>query len=381
MARVLHYLDTDTFAGTEQHILTLLPTLKAQGVDCGLVLCEDNEQFVQKASTLEGITVFIEPSLPIRRAVPQFLNRVREWKPDLVHAHNGRTMLACAWVYSRTGGQVKSVATQHFVDPAHTGYRGGKKVVSEMLHRWTNRHLTRIVAISDAVRESAISREHLSPSQIVTVRNGIEKPTANPESARAVVRSLGVSDSSPLLVTTARLSDEKGHRFLMDAAPKVLARFPEARFLWLGTGDQEADLKAEVERRGLQKEIYFLGFRTDAPDFVALADLLILPSLCEPFGLAVVEGMMLETPVIATDCGGPPEILFPSHPKASPKTAAGALVPPSDGNALASVIVDLLENPELRQQIGHNGKKRAEAEFTAERMGQEMAALYRKCLE
>ena len=372
----MHYLDTDGFAGTEQHVLTLLRAQIAMGLETALACREDNADFVQKARQIPGVEVFARPALPLRKALPAFRAQVAAWKPDILHAHNGSTMLQCAVAAGRGGAAPRSVATQHFVDPAHTKYTGLKRRIADILHGYTNKRLTRIIAISDSVRSAAMKREHLSAEKIVTVHNGIEEPQADAKRAKKVLIEMGIETPGPILVTTARLSEEKGHRYLLEAAPEIRRRFPDVRFLWLGTGDMASEIKAQISAAGQSDVIHLLGYRTDAPDFVALADLLVLPSLCEPFGLAVVEAMMLGTPVIATDCGGPPEILRPALPAAPLDDATGSLVPSADAGALAAAVCGLLADPEARREVGRRGQKRAREQFTAQRMAREITQVY-----
>ena len=381
MIRVLHYLDTDGFAGTEQHVLTLLRAQRELGLEAALACREDNLDFVKKARQIPGVEVFERPALPLWKAIPAFAAQVAAWKPDILHAHNGRTMLQCAYATGRGGKPPRSVATQHFVDPAHTKSTGVKRMASNLLHGYTNNRLTRIIAISDSVRDAAIKREPLSAEKIVTVHNGIEAPEADAERAKRVLAELGIETPGPILVTTARLSEEKGHRHLLEAAPEILRQFPLARFLWLGTGDLADDIKAQIAAAGQSANIHLLGYRTDAPDFVALADLLVLPSLCEPFGLAVVEAMMLGTPVIATRCGGPPEILRPALPAAPLSEATGSLVPPADASALAEAVCVLLADPQARREVGQRGQSRAREQFTAQRMALEIRQVYEAALK
>lgn len=375
MARILHYLDTDTFAGTEAHVLTLLRSLTVCGETCGL-LCREGTEFARHARQLPGVTVFAMPPLPLPHALRRLACCVAAWKPDLLHAHNGRTALQCAWLSGqRVGGnRLRSLATQHFVAPAHTHYHGLKRVVADRMHGWVNARLARIIAVSEAVRRSALAREPLAPGKVVTIYNGIDPPQAEAERARAALGDIG---PGPLLITVGRLSAEKGHRYLLTAAPEILRQYPGARLLWLGAGPEEAALRAEVERARLQNSIWMPGHRADAADFLALADLKILPSLHESFGLSLVEAMMLGTPVLATDCGGPGEVIAPAFPAAE---ATGWLVPKADADALAVAVCQAFGDSARREQIGRRGRKRALEQFLAPRMAARTAALYAEAL-
>jgi glycosyltransferase involved in cell wall biosynthesis len=118
----------------------------------------------------------------------------------------------------------------------------------------------------------------------------------------------------------------------------------------------ERSLHAEVVRRGLSAQVHFLGDRHDVPEILRALDLVLVPSSEEPFGRIVIEAMAMETPVIATDRGGPPEILA--------GTEAGLLLPPGKPDLWAAEAIRILADPGLRQAMGAAGRAVAGERFT-----------------
>jgi glycosyltransferase involved in cell wall biosynthesis len=114
--------------------------------------------------------------------------------------------------------------------------------------------------------------------------------------------------------------------------------------------------------------VTFLGFRKDSPDLIAAADLLILPSLAEAFGLVLTEALYLGTPVVATRVGGIPEIVDDG--------IDGTLVPPADSRALAQAILELLENPEKRRRVAGAGREKVLKRFRFEDMVRSYEDIY-----
>src|SRR5262249_34362936 len=114
------------------------------------------------------------------------------------------------------------------------------------------------------------------------------------------------------------------------------------------------------------------GFRSDAQSILNASDLFVLPSMAEPFGLVILEAMALSKPVIATNAGGPKEIVVPGE--------TGVLVPPSDSGALATAILNLLADPEGARVMGAAGGQRYLERYTAERMAKETLEVYREVL-
>lgn len=369
--RVLHFLDTEQFAGTEQHVITLLKQLSLSGVECGLLCKQSNTEFVSRADAIPNVIVFAEARNK-RQIIVKFRRCVLDWKPDVIHTHNGSTSLMAARLGSRSP---KRVFTQHFVDPAHTNYKGIKHFVAKIMHGYVNVLADKIIAVSEAARLAMIEREILPASKTVTIWNGIEPPQINAGRAQSILIAEAF-DTHPLFVTTARLAPEKGYRTLLDAVPIVLEQFPEAGFVWIGGGELEQELRQSIVERGLQNSVLILGYQDNATDFLAAADAFILPSDCEPFGLVLVEAMMCGVPVIGTDCGGAKEIITPAVEYITGENAVGWLVPPQNPQALATAIIECATYTELAKSIGQNGRQRALTHFTAERMARQTLAIY-----
>ncbi len=147
----------------------------------------------------------------------------------------------------------------------------------------------------------------------------------------------------------------KGHRVFVDAAARVLAERPRVRFFVIG-GEVDAfrGYRAELERlvreRGIGDRFRFLGHRPDVPRVVAGLDIMVHASTePEPLGLVIAEGMVMEKPVIATDMGGPRELI--EHGE------TGFLVAPGDPEALARAVVSLVDDPGLRRRTGEAGRR------------------------
>ena len=188
--RVLLLNDTDAFAGTERHILTLAAALDAAGASASIA-CPAASSLAQRARA-DGVPVL---ALPMRgprdtASVRAIRARLRSGDADIVHAHNGRTALIAAMA-SLGGGPGACVFTQHFLEPAHRARRGPAAVVYGAAHRWVNRGMQRFIAISGAAREHMLSRGEAPPERIHVVANGIHAPdpaTLRDHAGPAVVR-------------------------------------------------------------------------------------------------------------------------------------------------------------------------------------------------
>jgi len=364
--RVLHLLDTEQMAGTERHVITLLSFLGAAGVGAALACRAGGPLY--RAALQEGLEVvavrgrFWSPvGLRSLRATARRLGA------DLLHAHNGRTtaaavLAACAPV----------VATQHFLAPAHTTRGGWGGLAARWAHRWVNRRVARFIAVSQAARQAMV-RRGTPPARIDVVLHGTAPPDPAALPTRRQQRAeLGVDEAALLVACCARLEPEKDVGTLVDAMSAASGRLPGAVCLIVGEGSQRQDLLQRAQRTGLFGQVRLLGYRSDALAIVSACDLFVLPSLAEPFGLAILEAMALGKPVIATAAGGPLELVVDGR--------TGLLVPAQDPAVLADAIVALGRDAERRRRMGDEARCRFVACFTADRMAQQTAAVYRTTL-
>lgn len=369
--KVALFTDSDVFAGTERHILDLAVALKRQGREV-MVACPALGVLAQRAGE-EGIQVMaVEKGGPMDvLAIWRLAKALRVSAVDRVHAHNGRTTLI-AVLARLLAGRGEVVVTQHFIEPSRTSAKGLKKHLKHLLHRLLNRRVAKIIAISEAVAEGIRRRGEARAKQVAKVWNGIRDPAAAARHHPLGGGAPGRSSGAGLLLCAARLEPEKGHDVLMDALQRLKGRQAAWQCLLAGDGGQRTKLERQVRESGLEDRVVFLGFRDDVSDLMANADVLVLTAAAEPFGLVLLEAMALGKPVVAMAAGGPLEIV--EH------DTTGFLTPPGDASALAQVLLDLLNDAELRETMGRKGRERYLAHFTAERMARETWQVYEEAV-
>lgn len=366
--RVALFTDADVFAGTERHMLDLARALRDEGVAV-CIACPIASPLADK-SRAEKIEVvpLAKRGLLDWTAVRILRRLLKSGRIDIIHAHNGRTALAGALAV-KLARRGNAIATQHFLEPNHASQSGLKGAVSGRAHGWVAAHTQTFVAISEAVRQTMLKRGEAPGEKITTVLNGLSEPDASTLSTPDAVRkSLGIAPDALFIVCAARLEREKEIGSLVEAMAEVVQTHPDAICCVAGQGAQKDELLARIDTLRLNPNVRLLGFRDDVLSLIGAAELFVLPSPAEPFGLVLLEAMALGVPVIATSAGGPLEIV--SH------NESGLLVPPSDAHALAEAINELLDNPQQRQAMGKAGRARFEERFTARRMAREIKALY-----
>jgi len=167
-----------------------------------------------------------------------------------------------------------------------------------------------------------------------------------------------------------RLTEQKGHTYLLDAFAQVMRVLPAARLLVIGDGELRPTLERRATRLGLHGSVIFTGRREDVPRLMMALDVLALPSLWEGFGLVLLEAMAAGKPIVASRVSAIPEIVADGE--------TGLLVPPRDVKALAQALLALLHDPQRATEMGRRGRLRLEQEFTVERMVSQTEAAYEK---
>jgi len=214
-------------------------------------------------------------------------------------------------------------------------------------------------------RERLAHYHHVPLSKIVVIPNGSAEAPAMTAEARGALRArLGVAGAATAVAMVGRLTERKGHRFLLEALAR-LARggfAPEWRLWVVGTGEEQEALSAQAARLGLDGRVSFLGYREDAREIIHACDLLVLPSLLETQPLVITEAMASARPVIATAIYGIPEIVADG--------VSGCLVPAGEEEPLAAALARLITDRALAARMGQAGRRRYEERFTLARMAE-----------
>lgn len=320
--------------------------MESQGVECFSCDCRTRSEY----------------SLGLVRLVA-FLRRTRI---DLLHTHlfEPSVIGLLSGVLARTPARVM---TRHYSD-YHT--RINKKW-HVRLDQLCTRLSDAVIAVSRHTADHMIAGEGAPPEKVHTVLNGIDfdRVALSSSDARQRVRQEFKAEDAHLLVHIARLHPEKGHHYLFQALSEIQRRVSKpVRLLVAGSGTFEAAYREEVRQLGCEDMVSFLGFRKDSADLMAAADLVVLPSVAEAFGLVLTEALYIGTPVVATRAGGIPEIVT--------EGVDGVLVPPADSHALAGAIVDLLTDEYLQKKMAGAGREKVLNRFRFEDMVRAYEAIY-----
>lgn len=258
--------------------------------------------------------------------------RVNGAKYDLVHAHDWMTFPAGVEIAQRAGAPL--VTHVHSLEYDRAGHGADCDIVG--IEHQGLAHATRVIAVSYYTR-SLINQVHSTPlDKISVVHNGVY--------ARETVQAYTEQRSStgPVVLFLGRVTFQKGPEYFVQAAARVLKHVPDAVFVMAGSGDMLPRMQAMVEDLDIAKSFRFPGWLRGAEIERAFstADVYVMPSVSEPFGIAPLEAMSYDRPVIVSKQSGVSEVL------------RNALkVDFWDVDKMASQIVAILELPELRRTI------------------------------
>jgi len=315
-----------------------------------------------------------EAGLPVRRLPPapqgvagawsarhlaQLLHRER---PDVFHAHLSWPVAAKWPLAAAVVSGVPTVATVQLIPELDLG----RSTFLQL--RLLSRGVGRYIAVSRAVAGELIERFRWPAGKVSVVYNAVELDRYGGEGSPALRQELG-ADGQLLILTPARLDEQKGHRVLLRAATEV----PGAIFALAGEGPERAELEALARELGVADRVRFLGHRTDIAELLAACDAFVLPSLYEGSSLAVLEAMAARRPVLSSAIGGTDELIEDGRD--------GLLVPPDNAEALAAAMRRLLGDNSLREAIATRGREKVERMFSPHALASGVEAAYEELLD
>jgi len=295
--------------------------------------------------------------------IARFRKLIRDERPDLVHLHSRRGADTLGLLAARWAG-VPTVLSRR-VDNPERGW----------IARFKYGMCDRVIAISDGIREVLLG-EGVAAGHVVTVRSAIDAEAVPTECGgwpEEIAGWLGPTETPPVVIAmAAQFIHRKGHDLLLDVAPGVIAQSPTARFLLFGRGPLEEQVRERVRAEGLDAYILIPGFRRDLPELLPCCDLMVHPARAEGLGIALLEAAAAGLPVISTRVGGIPEAVVSGR--------TGMLVESEDRGALTEALVRLVNDAELRREMGHEAQRWVRAERSIPAMVEGNRRVYEEVL-
>lgn len=363
--KILYFITNGTLGGAQTHILHLASYLTHE-FDVGVAMGVKGPLWDSLVNI--GIPVYHIPSL-VRSVSPfrdilclhEIVQLFKTVKPDLISTHSSKAGILGRLAARLCG--IPVIFTAHgwsFTEGLPEKQRRCYILAERMAARWS----TRIICVSEYDRQLAVKCGVGRPEQLITIHNGVPLRPAH------VMAKTGKEDPVRLMMV-ARFSEQKDYQLLFRALAAIKNNKAFEMFL-VGDGPLLAQSREMVQQMGLGNEVKFLGARNDVPVLLAEAQIFVLISKWEGFPRSVLEAMRSGLPVIASDVGGTRESVIDGE--------TGFLIPRGDVDILKDRLLKLINDPNLRVQMGESGYRRFVREFTFKHMLEKTLKVYRESI-
>ncbi|HUB35708.1 MAG TPA: glycosyltransferase family 4 protein [Solirubrobacteraceae bacterium] len=308
-----------------------------------------------------GVSVYRVPEPSWPRDLDRFVAWVEKMNEDmltaglalaeersygLVHGHDWLVAQVASTLSERL--EVPYVTTIHATEHGrHQGWvQDQPQAHIHSVERWMAHRADAVIVCSHYMRGHVADIFDIDERRVAVIPNGIDPRDLQPVEDLAALRAQFASPDEQLVLLVGRLVYEKGFQLALDALPSVIERVGDVRFLVAGSGTHEAELKAQADLLGLMDHGVFLGWIGDDAlhSLYRIADLCVIPSLYEPFGLVALEAMASGCPCIVADTGGLREVVPPGE-------RVGLRFNGGDAEHLGVMIERLLIDGELRDRL------------------------------
>jgi glycogen(starch) synthase len=306
---------------------------------------------------------------PLLRAA---LRVCEDWRPDVVHAHDWLVAHAAAGVKEVLG--VPLVATVHATEAGrHQGWLPTE--VNRAIHTvewWLTYEARRVITCSGYMRWEVTRLFDLPPDSVDVVANGIDPSRWRAD--RTAVESVRSAYGDPLLCFIGRLEYEKGVQTLLRAMPRLRRRHPGVRLVIAGSGTHESELRTLARSLRLGRSAVFAGQLTgdELAALGAAADVALVPSIYEPFGMVALEAAAAGTPLVVADTGGLREFVDPG--------VTGLRFATEDVAGLADAVSALLRDEVLARRLAQRARTLVERDYGWPRVAARTAETYERAI-
>ena len=363
--RILYVVPFSDIGGSEQVVLDHIRCLDRSRYEPVLVSLRPGD--IVEAAQRMGVKVYALHSHKTRelhrvaQAIVQLSAIMKREKIDLVFANQSSMLLYCGLA----AAPLRIPVVWMIYDPL----RGTSAFERAFIVAQRRLRPAWVIAISEETLQS-----YRSAYPKIGNRHSVIAPGTDPDLLQTGAdelrgrRTLQIPEGAPVFVTVARLQSSKGHLHLIAAVPRVLERFPDARFVI--AGDTQFSIEPEYKERilraikdaGLEASMRMTGYISDEQkrDILAASTAIVYPATWEPFGIAIIEGMAVGKPVVAARSTGASRIVDDGK--------TGYLVPPEDSESLAQAMLKILDDPRLALDMGKAGRQRVLQRFHVRQM-------------
>ena len=351
---ILFIVRTMGLGGTENVVLQLCEILSRKVNK--IVVCSSGFVHEDKLSRM-GIKHYTIPDIASKspddviECYSKIKSIIKREQITIVHSHH---RMAAFYAELTAPQNVIKIAN------AHNTFQNKKK-----LTQFAYRN-TKLIAVGEMVKKNLTEYFKIPEDYVSVIHNAVKEfdSSINPVKVLQAEHAKG----KVLIGNIGRLSEQKGMDYFLDAAAITNRTHPEVLFVIVGDGELKTQLEEKAIQLGLQKKVLFLGYRNDIQNVMSQLDFIVLSSLWEGLPLTPIEAFSVGKTVIGTAVDGTPEIIRDG--------VDGYLIPPRDSTCLAEKINNLIEHPEIRENMDNQAKKRYNDEFSFNKLKQRYLDFY-----
>jgi glycosyltransferase involved in cell wall biosynthesis len=361
---IVHLTASALFGGPERQMLGLAEHLPAQFETSFLSFSEGGRclSFLAEARDLGYDAIELENDTPrVRAAITEIADYLEATHASVLITHGYKSNLLGRPAARRVGVPIISVSR---------GWTGENLKVRcyETLDKAHLRFMDKVVCVS-AGQATKVRRTGVPDNKVSIIWNAARLSAfKQPDQDAQTELQEMCGGEGPIILAAGRLSPEKGFQVLVEAAPKILAAEPQARFVLFGDGMLRESIEQRLKALKMEDSFRLVGFRSDLDRYIPWADLVVLPSFTEGLPNVALEASAASVPVVATAVGGTGEVVIDRE--------TGFLVPAGNPEALSRRILDLVRDPHLRREYGLAGRSRMQALFTFEAQARQYVRLF-----
>ena len=364
---ILHSESATGWGGQEIRIFQESQLLLERGHRVSLV-CQPTSYLCKKSLAISSPNFNCYPLLMKSTTNPfsivSIFKILKKTKADIIHTHSSID----SWLVGSVAklSQIPVIRSRHISIPINNMFP------NNLLY---SRIPRKIITSGEAISEVVKSVPGVNPGNVKSVSAGVDFRRFDFKINGIKIREeLGVNPGQPLIGKIGVIRGWKGYNYLLEAAPIILKKFPDARFVFVGNGPGFEQTKSIAKSLGLEQKLTFLGHRDDIPEIMAGLDIQVLASFAgEGTPQVIPQAFAMKTPLVATRVGSIPEMLGQGK--------RGILVEPKNSVDLANGIINLIENPGIRNELAEKGYEFCRNELGVDRMIDETITIYEEALK
>jgi glycosyltransferase involved in cell wall biosynthesis len=369
--RVLFVLPSLIYTGAEKQVVDLLNNLSEEDFESHLLVLGEELDLLDRLNR-DKVKFFHCPrkhkyDFSPRREIARIIDRQNI---DILHCTNQIP------IFYGFLGKLQAKKKVKFLGALHTTINRSLKneLFDWFLYAPVMRSCDLIITVCDNQKNHWSRKYPWLRKKFIAIHNGIDmdfyKDSFSAEEKSALRRSLGIGEESFVAAVMAEFRVEKGHEYALQALRWMLDRGYSAKFLFIGSGEREEQLRFLSESLSIEKHIVWAGYQKDPRPYLSLCDVLCVPSFTETFSLTVLEALAMGKPVVATNVGGTPEMVF--------EGVNGFLANPKDSVSLAKKLEKLIADESRRLQIAAKARESVVERFSLVRMVNKTESLLKR---